>query len=238
MSSLPDPHPRLRLRDVRRSFLRGPVLDGVDLDVLAGQTVLLAGDNGSGKTTLLRCIAGLARCEGRIVLDGEPCGGSPATRAAVGYLPQTLGFPTWPTAAEVLALFERLRGSPATDLSLPEGFLPPLDQPVGHLSGGQRQRLAIVTAMLGHPRLLLLDEPAANLDADGRAGLADLLVGVAATGTSTLIAAPSPGDLGLVPDRVVHLVDGRVVAGPRSLDRLDLEASGPRRAPCDEEAAS
>jgi ABC-type multidrug transport system ATPase subunit len=238
MSSLPDPHPRLRMRDVRRSFLRGPVLDGVDLDVLAGQTVLLAGDNGSGKTTLLRCIAGLARFEGRIMLDGRPCGGSPATRAAVGYLPQTLGFPAWPTVAEVLALFERLRGSPATDLSLPEGFLPPLDQPVGHLSGGQRQRLAIVTAMLGRPRLLLLDEPAANLDADGRAGLGHLLASVAEAGASTLIAAPSPGDLGLVPDRIVHLVDGQVIAGPRSLDRVDTDETPRRRSPFDEEAAS
>lgn len=209
MPSAPDLEPRLRIRELTKSFGRGRVLDGADLDVAPGEVVLLAGQNGTGKTTLLRCVAGLARYEGSITLDGEPCAVSPASRAAIGYLPQAVGFPSWPTVAEVLELFGRLRGAAIPDV-LPDGFLPPLDQPIGELSGGQRQRVAITTTLLGAPRLLLLDEPAANLDGDGRSDLAELLTGVRENGTSVLIAAPSPGDLGLLPDRSVRLADGRI----------------------------
>jgi len=208
-----DDGPRLSVRGLRRSFARGVVLDGADLDVYPGQVVLLAGSNGSGKTTLLRCVAGLARHEGTITLDGEPCAATPRSRAAIGYLPQTVGFPAWPTVAEILALFGRLKGAGPPEV-IPDGFLPPLDQPVGHLSGGQRQRVAIATALIGEPRLLLLDEPAANLDGDGRDALAQLLGKLRGNGASVLMAAPSPGDLGLLPDRTVRLVDGRVVSEP------------------------
>jgi ABC-type multidrug transport system ATPase subunit len=227
MLSSPDPRPRLRVRDVRRAFGRRTVLAGIDLDVLAGQVVLLAGDNGSGKTTLLRCIAGLARYEGRITLDGVAAARSAASRAAIGYLPQSVGLPAWATVAEVLTLFERLRGASVDEVELPAGFLPPWGQPVGQLSGGQRQRLAIATALLGSPRLLLFDEPSANLDGDGREGLASLVGSVAAAGASVLIAAPSPSDLGLLPDRTVRLVDGRVVACPQSIRDRDVGPAVP-----------
>jgi ABC-2 type transport system ATP-binding protein len=186
--------------------------------------VLLAGNNGSGKTTLLRGVAGLARVGGRIELDGALLTDDPTSRRAVGYLPQAVGLPAWATVAEVLALFGSLRGSDRTVVPLPDGFLPELDRPVGHLSGGQRQRVAFAVSLLGAPRLLLLDEPAANLDEDGRAVLRDLLQQVRATGASVLIAAPSPSDLAGLPDRLVRLVDGRVAAPPQ-LHVVDGDAS-------------
>jgi ABC-type multidrug transport system ATPase subunit len=225
VSPSPEHHPRLRVRDVRRAFGRRVVLDGIDLDVLAGQVVLLAGDNGSGKTTLLRCIAGLARYDGRITLDGTAAARTAASRAAIGYLPQTVGLPAWATVAETMTLFERLRGATIDEVDLPDGFLPPWDQPVGQLSGGQRQRVALAITLLGAPRLLLLDEPSANLDRLGRDGLATLVRSVASEGTSVLIAAPSPSDLGLLPDRMVRLVDGQVVAGPQGLGDRDVRAT-------------
>jgi ABC-type multidrug transport system ATPase subunit len=213
--STPDPTtttPRLRLTGISKRFGARAVLTGVDLDVAPGSIVLLAGSNGSGKTTLLRCVAGLARHAGRVELDGQPVRRRAAGHASIGYLPQSLGLPTWATVAEVLELFGRLRGSDELAVELPEGFLPPLDQPVGELSGGQRQRVAFAVALLGRPSLLLLDEPAANLDDDGRAALVEVLAALRDTGTSVLIAAPSPGDLNGLPDRTVRLVDGEVVA--------------------------
>jgi ABC-type multidrug transport system ATPase subunit len=204
-----DPTSHLAIRGLRKRFGDRAVLAGVDLDVEPGSIVLLAGSNGSGKTTLLRCIAGLARYEGRIALDGLELRSGGAGHPDVGYLPQTPGPPAWATGAEVLALFAKLRRCAPDSVTLPDGFLPPLDQPVGQLSGGQRQRLAFAVSLLGDPSLLLLDEPAANLDDDGRAAMVEVLEGLREIGTSVLVAAPSPGDLNGLPDRVVRLVDGR-----------------------------
>jgi ABC-type multidrug transport system ATPase subunit len=214
-STSPDPTPRLSVAGVSKRFGERAVLTGVDLEVDPGSIVLLAGSNGSGKTTLLRCIAGLARHEGTVLLDGAPIRDDGAGHRDVGYLPQALGMPTWATVAEVLDLFGRLRGSSELAVTLPEGFLPPLEQPIGQLSGGQRQRVAFAVALLGRPSLLLLDEPAANLDDDGRAAMVAVLEALREAGTSVLVAAPSPGDLNGLPDRTVRLRDGVVVDAHR-----------------------
>lgn len=219
MSPLPDTEPRLAIRDLHKSFDERVVLDGVDLDVTAGSVVLLAGTNGSGKTTLLRCAAGLAAHVGEVRVDGRPWRGTVADRRLIGYLPQALGLPEWATVSEVLALFAELRGAAVDEMDVPASFLPPSDQRIGSLSGGQRQRVAICVALLGHPRVLLLDEPAANLDEDGRDDLFTVLEAARNRGTSVLVAAPSPVDLNGLPDRTVRLRDGRigdVEAGPRS----------------------
>ena len=216
MPSLHDATPRLRLQGVTKAFGSVVVLDAVHLDVPAGQSVLLAGSNGSGKTTLLRCIAGLVRSSGRISIDGRALRRSAASRRPLSYLPQAPGLPGWATGAELLQLFGRLRGSHELLVDLPEGFLPSLDRPMSQLSGGQRQRVAIAVALLGQPRLLLLDEPVANLDERGRMALGDVVRSVQQQGVSVVIAAPSPGGLSGCTDRTVRLVDGRVVsAHPR-----------------------
>jgi ABC-2 type transport system ATP-binding protein len=220
--STPDHNPRLTITGVSKRFGDRPVLVGVDLEVAAGSIVLLAGSNGSGKTTLLRCVAGLARHEGTVTLDGEPIRADGAGHRSVGYLPQALGMPTWAAVAEVLALFGKLRGSTETAIELPDGFLPPLDQPIGQLSGGQRQRVAFAIALLGCPSLLLLDEPSANLDDDGRDSMVTILQALRDAGTSVLVAAPSPGDLNGLPDRTVRLTDGVVT------DATPLHLVGPR----------
>lgn len=212
MASPPDPD-RLTVRGLTRSFGPVRVLDAVDLRVAPGEAVLLSGSNGSGKTTLLRCIAGLARHSGEILLDGWPCGRSVTSRAGLGYLPQAPGFPAWATGREVLDLFAQLRGRMRNPADVPDGFLPPLDRPVRQLSGGMRQRIAIAAALLGEPRLLLLDEPEANLDEDGRAGLAAIVSSVGTRGVSVLFATPSPDDLAGLADRTIRLIDGRLAAG-------------------------
>lgn len=211
MSSPSDHTPHLAIRGLGKRFGDRAVLEGLDLDVPAGSIVLLAGSNGSGKTTLLRCIAGLARYQGSIEFAGQALETGGAGHPGIGYLPQTPGPPAWATGHEVLALFAKLRRCEPDSVVLPDGFLPPLEQPVGQLSGGQRQRLAFAVALLGAPSLLLLDEPAANLDDDGRAAMVSVLEGLRDRGTSVLIAAPSPGDLNGLPDRTVRLVEGRLV---------------------------
>jgi ABC-type multidrug transport system ATPase subunit len=224
--SPPDTPGRLTARDIHKRFGPRTVLDGVDLHVDAGSVVLLAGTNGSGKTTLLRCIAGLADHDGRVTIDGEPWRGRRSDRRRIGYLPQSLGLPEWATVDEVLGLFARLRGwfgSPVDLPELPEGFLPPGDDRIDVLSGGQRQRVAIAVALLGSPAILLLDEPAANLDDEGRADLFAVLAGERDRGASIVVAAPSPGDLNGLPDRTVRLRDGRIHAAEPPVDRAPAD---------------
>lgn len=246
MLSPSEPTALLAVRGLRKRFGVRPVLAGLDLDVEVGSIVLLAGSNGSGKTTLLRCIAGLARYEGHIAFAGVTLRPGTAGHPDVGYLPQAPGPPAWATGAEVLELFARLRRCEVDTARLPDGFLPPLDRPVGTLSGGQRQRLAFAVTLLGDPSLLLLDEPAANLDDDGRAALVEVLAGLRERGTSVLVAAPSPGDLDGMPDRTVRLFDGRLVhdtsrhqrgAGTTSAARASLRAAGAQDRPTREVSA-
>ena len=115
------------------------------------------------------------------------------------------------TVDEALAFFARLRGADSLETLLPDGFLRDGATRVGTMSGGQKQRLAIAIALLGRPEVLLLDEPVANLDADGRAAVWAVLSELRTHGTTALIASPSPTDLAGIGDRTVVLQDGRIV---------------------------
>jgi ABC-type multidrug transport system ATPase subunit len=111
----------------------------------------------------------------------------------------------------VLELFCGLRGASVNSTGLADGFLPAADAPVRTLSGGQRQRLAIAIALLGRPRLLLLDEPTANLDAWARAELRATLEAHRREGTTVLIASPRRDEVPAAGDVVLELDAGSIV---------------------------
>lgn len=202
----------VRATSVSKRYGRlAPALDDVTFSVPRGSIVTLAGSNGSGKSTLLRCIAGLAKHTGAIEVCGHRVNGSVASRRAFGYLPQAVTLPQNATMDEAIAFFARLRGADPGDLALPDGFLRDGAIRIGTLSGGQKQRLAIAIALLGRPELLLLDEPVANLDEDGRATVWEVLRDLRERGTTALIASPSPRDLAGIGDRAIVLRDGRIV---------------------------
>lgn len=215
MPLLPDR--MLEVTDLTKSFRHRPVLAGISFGVDAGSVVAVTGTNGTGKTTLLRCLAGLARFSGDIRLFGRSLAGA-AGRDDVAYLPQHTDLPEWATGAEVLDVIARLRGTAAAFDALPSGFLPDLDVPLGTLSGGQRRRVAVAGAVVGHPSLLLLDEPAANLDDDGVAGLWAVLEGLRAGGSAVMVATPTPAEFDGLADRLLVLGDGRI-ADDRALRR-------------------
>lgn len=202
--------PLLAVEELVKSYGKHQVLGGVSFSVAKGSIVALAGSNGSGKSTLLRCLSGGLQYGGSVKLAGRELRTRPAIRRFLGYLPQQVTLPESVTAFEALFFFARLRGVDVDDLALPENFLPDLNARVGTFSGGQRQRVAIAISLLGRPPLLLLDEPVANLDESGREGFWKTLIELRESGTSALIASPSPRDLGAVPDRIIALTDGEI----------------------------
>jgi branched-chain amino acid transport system ATP-binding protein len=162
----------LELDDVEARY--GPVqaLRGVSLTVGEGEVVAVLGANGAGKTTTLRAISGTVSRGGAIELDGRPLRGGPeaAARAGIAHVPEGRGTFVELTVTENLRLgahVRRDRSGVKQDLERVSSFFPWMadrgDQRAGTLSGGEQQMLALARALMGRPRLLLLDEPSLGL---------------------------------------------------------------------------
>lgn len=225
-----EPAPALEVIGLSKAYGEHRVLQDVTIRVAPGEIVVVSGGNGAGKSTLLRCLAGLQRFEGRARVGGLELDGSPAVRRLIGYVPQAVQLPEHASVGEVLGFFAALRGVPPRIPDLPEGFLPAPERTIGVCSGGQRQRVALAVALLGEPRLLLLDEPVANLDEPAREAFWDLVRERARAGASFLIASPTPADLIGVAGRAVVLTDGRVVHDG-AMDGPHVVALGRHRQP-------
>ncbi len=201
------------------------ILRDVSFDLYPGQLCALIGENGAGKTTLLRGLLGLTPIRaGQALMDGAPAG---QRRALVGYVPQKIAFdadtPLRTRDLVQLGLDGHRLGLPLfsgrkkalVDQALhavgAEDFA---DQRVGELSGGQQQRAVIAHALVRQPRLLILDEPLANLDF----GSANALVALFGRLTRTrqiavLVTAHDMNPLLPVMDRLVYLVGGQAATG-------------------------
>jgi zinc transport system ATP-binding protein len=179
----------VELRDLTFGYEpRLPVIAGVDLEIPEGQFVAIAGPNGGGKTTLLRLIVGLERPQrGEVLMFGEPVGAA-GRQGLVAYLPQRaqLGIEAPATVREVVSAGrvsrQRLLGplrpqdrDAVAQAIARVGLDEQADEPVATLSGGQQQRAFIAKALAAEPRLLILDEPTAGVDADAQDALAALL---------------------------------------------------------------
>ncbi|NVO16401.1 MAG: ABC transporter ATP-binding protein [Rhodoplanes sp.] len=229
----------ISLRRLGKSFGAARILDGVDLDVPAGQRVALIGSNGAGKTTLFRCLLGEYIHEGSVLIDGrDPRCDRTGVLRLVGFVPQIAPRLEMPVAAlmryvadvsgtglaEMGAVAERLR----LDLDAIRG------RSFVRLSGGMKQKLLIVLA-LGRPtRLLLLDEPAANLDPAARAAFFEILA-ERARDTTMLVSSHRIDEIAALVNRVVELERGRVVLDDTVADAgalgsrfvVALETAGP-----------
>jgi len=158
----------LALRDLRIAYGGSVVIEGMSLRVATGQVVALMGRNGAGKTTLLKSVIGLMRPRaGNIALDGTEISRWPSyarARAGIGYVPQGRGiFPYLTVLENIQVGLEPVGGVDSGQMDEVFTTFPVLKEmgsrTAGLLSGGQQQQLAIARALVGRPRLLLLDEP-------------------------------------------------------------------------------
>ncbi|WP_227424517.1 ABC transporter ATP-binding protein [Pengzhenrongella sicca] len=168
------------------------VIPGIELTVAAGEVVGLLGPSGSGKSTLMRVIVGVqVVAAGTVSVLGRPAG-HPALRREVGYVTQAPSVYPDLSVAENLHYFATLLGADAADV---DRVLDAVDlassatRRVSTLSGGERSRVSLAAALLGSPRLLVLDEPTVGLDPVLRRDLWDLFGRLAATGVTLLVSS-------------------------------------------------
>jgi ABC-2 type transport system ATP-binding protein len=209
----------LRARDAARRFGSHVALEPTDIDVRAGEALALIGPNGAGKSTLLALLAGAL----------EPSAGTieRIDEVRVGWVPQRAAFYDRLTARENLELFGRLEGEsnhvPAAKELLVR-FDIPADRPAHTLSVGNRQRLNVALALLGSPRVLLLDEPTAALDPGQRRRLWETVTALRDEGGSVVFATQNLEELELYADRVAVLQRGRLTFVGQTADYRELHA--------------
>jgi PrtD family type I secretion system ABC transporter len=224
--SLPAPSGRL---DVERLVFgheahRPALIKGAQFSLEAGESLGLIGPSASGKTTLARLLLGIWRPQsGTVRLDGADIGqwDRDALGAHLGYLPQDVELFAGTVAENVARLgpvddervvaAARLAHAHDMILRLPQGYDTPIGDGGSRLSGGQRQRIALARALYGDPRLVVLDEPNANLDAEGDEALRAALQTLKARGTTVVVVGHRPALMASL-DKIAVLKDGAVVA--------------------------
>ncbi|HEX5963955.1 MAG TPA: ABC transporter ATP-binding protein [Gemmatimonadales bacterium] len=207
----------IRLEELQKSYGGHPALEPISLEVAGGEVVALVGPNGAGKSTTLRSLAGIVHPSGgRAFIAGyDVVTDAVAARSHLGYLSQRLGVPGSTVLRDLVELVAMVRGvAPATAMQTLSdvGLGGRLGSTIGELSGGQRQRLMIVLATLGPVRALLLDEPGISLDAEGSEEVRRAICEARNRGTAVLFASHQLHDVALLADRIVVMVQGRVVA--------------------------
>jgi zinc/manganese transport system ATP-binding protein len=210
------------------------ILDDVSLTIEPGEFVAVLGPNGAGKSTLMRAILGLVPlAAGSATVLGL---GPRQARAQIGYLPQRQSFDA---STRVRGVDLVTLGLDGARWGVPVPFTPRArarrraerarvdeviglvgagayaERAIGELSGGEQQRLLVATALVRHPRMLILDEPLDSLDLPNQASVAALLGRIAgAEGVCVLLVAHDVNPLASYLDRVVYLAGGRALCGP------------------------
>ena len=215
--------PPLQIRRLRKSYGDVVAVDGLDLEVQAGECFGLLGPNGAGKTTTIEICEGLtAPDDGDVVLLGRRWGSDDRVlRQLLGISLQETQFSEKLTVGETIALFRSFyrRGPPVEEVIELVQLGEKAGARVGQLSGGQRQRLALACALVGDPELLFLDEPTTGLDPQSRRQLWEVIERFRAGGRSILLTTHYMDEAQRLCDRVAIVDHGRVIAlgTPREL---------------------
>jgi polar amino acid transport system ATP-binding protein len=235
--------PVVRAERVRKHFGRLEVLKGIDLDVFAGQVVVVVGPSGSGKSTFLRCINHLEQIDGgRLYVNGELMGYSQRgdriyelherevakKRADIGMVFQQFNlFSHMTVLRNVMEAPVRVRGLSKADAAARAyrllervGVREKADVYPAQLSGGQQQRVAIARALAMEPKLMLFDEPTSALDPELVGEVLDVMRTLAGDGMTMIVVTHEIAFAREVGDHVVVMDDGRIIEQGRPADVL------------------
>jgi putative ABC transport system ATP-binding protein len=224
--------PVVQLSGVRKEYGESVALDGVSLEIRAGEAVAVMGPSGSGKSTLLNLVGGLDRpSSGSVFVHGEDLGRlnerglALFRRRRIGMIFQFFNLLDDLPALDNVALAAQLTGSSASQartraLELLDelGIADRKNTYPAQLSGGERQRVAVARALMNRPALLLADEPTGALDSRAGEQVMDLLIDLNQIGQTLLLVTHDQRLATRCASRVIDVVDGRV-AGERSLER-------------------
>ena len=236
--------PVLDCRDLRKSFGDRVAVDGVGFTIAPGETYGLLGPNGAGKTTSISMICGiLARDGGTVSVAGQPVDvGTPAAKAAIGYVPQELAIYPDLTARENLAFFARLYGLKGADARARidnvldvVGLTDRAGDRTDQYSGGMKRRLNIAIGLLHRPQLLVLDEPTVGVDPQSRNAILESVEALGREGMAILYTTHYMEEAERLCHRVGIIDTGKIRAeGTRrelvaligQRDKVNLSASG------------
>ena len=239
MSQIRTQPPKIRIRGLKKAFGTNRVLNGVDLEIATGESLVVIGGSGSGKSGLLKCILGLLAPEGSIQVDGKEIVGLRGraleeARSRIGMLFQNSALfdslPVWRNVAFVALAQRRMDRGDARELALQRLADVGLEAEVAdlspaELSGGMRKREALARAIAVRPEILFFDEPTTGLDPI-MGDLIDRLIRKCVTelGATGLTITHDMDSARRVSDRVAMLYQGKIVwQGP--MDRIEVDGN-------------
>jgi len=205
----------IEVKSVTKVFGSTKAVDGVTFTAPVGAVTGFLGPNGAGKTTTLRMLLGLSRPdEGQALIDGHKYDELDSPRRSVGAVLDSMGYHPGRSGIDHLRIVAKAAGIQRQRvgevLEIVE-LTSAADRPVGGYSQGMRQRLALATALLGDPPVLVLDEPSNGLDPAGMAWLRDLIRGWAKQGRTVLFSSHILNEVEMVADHLVIINRGKVV---------------------------
>ena len=219
----------IQFTNVAKTFRHARVLDGISLDIGLGERVALIGSNGAGKTTLIRCLLGEYTYDGKVSINGlDPRGNRTAVLGNIGFVPQ-LPPPLKMPVGQLIDFSASLCGTDPQRIHAIAGRLG-LDvegiraRQFVRLSGGMKQKLLIAIALGREARVLVMDEPAANLDPEARKIFFDLLA-ERQNDATMIISSHRLDEVSSLVNRVIEMDMGKVVLDDRVADDVSLSGT-------------
>lgn len=208
--------PIVDVRGLRKVYSARTVVDGISFAVEEGEIFGILGPNGAGKTTTVECVGGLRAPDGGTVTVAgmDPAAEGTAFREALGIQLQESRLPEKQTVAEALTLYSSFYNQPRDWRELLERLDLVQQQKTyfGRLSGGQKQRLSVALALIGNPRVAILDELTTGLDPSARREVWSLLEELKGTGVTLVLVSHLMEEAERLCDRVIVIDRGRVIA--------------------------
>lgn len=218
--------PMIQFKNLSKSFRRASVLNGINLDIDLGERVALIGSNGAGKTTLIRCLLGEYDHQGDVRIDGlDPRRNRTAVLGAIGFVPQLPPPLKMPVGQLINFSAALCRTDPLRIHDIGKRLGLDVDgiltRQFVRLSGGMKQKLLIAIALGRDARVLVMDEPAANLDPEARKIFFDLLAERLDDATM-IISSHRLDEVSSLVNRVIEMDTGRVVLDDKVADDAAL----------------